>query len=269
MGYVSKPWEKAFAPHKVFGNTYFTGTIPASTHLIDTGDGLIIIDTGYQETLYLMLESTRRLGFDPQDIKYILHSHGHIDHAAGTRALVELTGAETFIGAGDVDMVMGKNALSWAPEFNMDFPGTFTPDHILHDGDKITLGEVTIECISTPGHTKGTMSFFWNIGSLDGKELRAGMMGGAGLNTMGSKYIRKYNWQEEDWRGDFARSLERCRKETVDVLIGNHVDQNKMVERYPLLRAGNENIFVDPRDWNEFLDICEKRLKDLLISDPL
>ena len=51
---ILKPWETTFEPHRVFGNTYFAGTIPASTHLIDTGEGLILIDTGYQETLYLM-----------------------------------------------------------------------------------------------------------------------------------------------------------------------------------------------------------------------
>ena len=122
---MEKPWEGAFEPFKVFGNTWFTGTIPASTHLIDTGAGLIIINSGYQETLYLMLESTRRLGFDPADIRYILHSHGHIDHAGATRALVELTKAKTFIGAGDYDIVTGKRPLSWAPEYNMAFNGAF------------------------------------------------------------------------------------------------------------------------------------------------
>ena len=269
MGYISKPWEIAFPPHKVFGNTYFTGTIPASTHLIDTGDGLIVIDTGYQETLYLMLESTRRLGFDIRDIKYIVHSHGHIDHAAGTRALVELTGAETFIGAGDADMVMGKNELSWAPEFNMQYPGTFTPDHILRDGDKITLGDVTIECIASPGHTSGTMSLFWNIGSLDGKTLRAGMMGGAGLNTLTTGYIRKYGLEKEDWRGAFSSTLARLAEEQVDVLIGNHVDQNDMVNKYPLLEAGNENVFVDPSLWQNFLTLTRQRFDKLLAEDPL
>ena len=266
---MERPWEKSFPPFRVFGNTFFTGTLPASTHLIDTGDGLIIIDTGYQETLYLMLESTRRLGFDPGNIKYILHSHGHIDHAAGTRAMIELTGAETFLGAGDADMVAGKNDLSWAPEYKMSFNGTFTPDHLLHDGDRITLGDVTVECVATPGHTPGTFSFFWNAGTLDGRELRAGMMGGAGLNTMSSGYIKKYGLAGEDWRGKFAASLQRCRKEHVDIFIGNHADQNQTVEKYPLLRSGKSDAFVDPGMWGSFLDLCQKRFDDLLINDPL
>ncbi len=269
MVIINKPWETAFPPHKVFGNTYFAGTIPASSHLIDTGNGLVVIDTGYQETLYLVLESIRTLGFDPQDIKYILHSHGHIDHAAATRALVELTGAETFVGAGDADMVMGKNDLSWAPEYNMDFPGAFTPDHLLHDGDKISLGNVEIECVATPGHTAGTFSFFWNAGELDGRSIRAGMMGGAGINSMESWYIRKYHLEKYNLREAFAGSIERCRREKVDVVIGNHVGHNKMQQKYPLLAAGNENIFVEPSRWNAMLDEFAASLEKLNISDPL
>lgn len=266
---ILKPWETTFEPHRVFGNTYFAGTIPASTHLIDTGEGLILIDTGYQETLYLMLDSLRKLGFVPEDIKYILHSHGHIDHAGGTRALVELTGAKTFVGAGDRDMVSGKNDLSWAPEFNMAFPGTFEPDVLLYDGDRITLGNVTVACVATPGHSPGTISYFWNAGTLDGREIRAGMLGGAGMNTLTSKYIRKYGLEKEDWRGAFAKTLERCRKEHVDLLIGNHTDQNELLEKYPLLAAGRTDVFVDSSMWGKLLDTVEKRFRDLLASDPL
>ena len=269
MGFVRRPWEVAFAPHKVFGNTSFAGTIPASTHLIETDAGLIVIDSGYQETLYLMLDSVRKLGYDIADIKYIIHSHGHIDHAAGTRALVELTGAETFIGAGDVDMVMGKNELSWAPEFNMEFPGTFTPDHILYDGDKITLGNVTVECVASPGHSPGTMSLFWNAGVRDGKTLRAGMMGGAGLGTLGSKYIRKYGLEKEDWRGAFASTLDRLMGEQVDILVGNHVDQNDMVQKYPRLLAGETDVYVDAAAWQNFLNLTKQRFAKLLADDPL
>ncbi|MBQ7208376.1 MAG: MBL fold metallo-hydrolase [Lentisphaeria bacterium] len=266
---MERPWEGAFEPFRVFGNTFFSGTIPASTHLIDTGSGLIVIDTGYQETLYLMLDSLRKLGFVPGDIRYIVHSHGHIDHAGATKALVELTGAETFIGTGDLDMVTGKRPLSWAPEYDMTFPGVFEPDHLLRDGDRITLGNVTVECVATPGHSPGTFSLFWNAGEKDGRTVRAGMMGGAGLNTMASWYIRKYHLEEEDWRGAFAASLERCRREHVDLFIGNHTGQNRMKEKFFRLQAGDADAFIDENAWGKFLDGCEKDFSALLEKDPL
>ena len=77
-------------PFRLAGNTYFVGTYKASSHLIDTGDGLILIDTGYASTADVILESMQILGFDIADVKLILHSHGHYDHTEGTAKLLKL-----------------------------------------------------------------------------------------------------------------------------------------------------------------------------------
>lgn len=70
-------YEGSIIPHKIIGNVYFVGCIPASSHLIDTGDGLILIDTGYEDTLFLLVDSIYRLGYSPNDVKYIIHTHWH------------------------------------------------------------------------------------------------------------------------------------------------------------------------------------------------
>ena len=122
---LSAPWNGYIPPFRVWGNLYFVGTKYVSNHLIDTGDGLILLDTGYAETLYLVLDNIRQLGFDPRDIKYLVHSHGHIDHVAGTCALVAMTGAKTFLDRGDADYVTGVRDLTWARELGMTFPQTY------------------------------------------------------------------------------------------------------------------------------------------------
>ena len=219
MEYTSRehPWKGAMTPFCVLGNTWFVGVSQASTHLIDTGEGLIMLDSGYQESLYLVLDSMHKCGFSPKDLKYIIHSHGHIDHAAATRALVELTGAKTFIGEGDLEMVNGtRPELTWGPEYNMSFHGFFEPDHLLKDGDKIELGNTVIDCVATPGHTPGVFSFFWDIES-DGQVYRAGTMGGAGINSMKAAYMKKYDLDPAAWRGSFGQSISRCRQEKVEV----------------------------------------------------
>ena len=90
-----------FPPVNMFGNLYFVGTKPASTHVVDTGEGLIVFDTGYQHSLYAVIDSMYRIGLKLADVKYIVLTHGHIDHLGGARALRDLTGAKIALGAAD------------------------------------------------------------------------------------------------------------------------------------------------------------------------
>ena len=93
------PYLGKIAPFKIFGNTYFVGTYQASCHLIDTGDGLILIDPGYTNTCYLVVDAIYRLGFKPTDIKYIINTHWHGDHVEATAALAALGYAQSEIGS--------------------------------------------------------------------------------------------------------------------------------------------------------------------------
>ena len=117
---VENPWEGRIEPFKIIGNVYFIGTFQASSHLIDTGDGLIVIDTGYENTLYPLIDSIYKLGFKPADVKYIINTHWHWDHTEGSRALADLSGAKNIIGKEDfekakqyfvADMVVGDGAV--------------------------------------------------------------------------------------------------------------------------------------------------------------
>lgn len=262
-----KPWGGVVDPFRLCGNIYFVGTVPASSHLIDTTDGLILIDSGYQETLYAVIDNIYRLGFDPHDIKYILHSHGHIDHSGATAALAELTNAKTIIGKADRPMVTGENDLVYAKELNMDFQ-YFTPNILLEDGDIIELGNTKIECVSTPGHTPGTFSFFWQTETHRGT-LTAAMMGGLGRNTLTSDRIKKYHLEKENWRGDFARSLALCKTRSVDINVGNHCNQNQTIERAERLRNGDADAFIDSSSWLDMLNKAEKHFNELIERDPL
>ena len=262
------PWEGKMEPFQLCGNIYFVGTRFASSHIIKTSEGLILLDSGYQESLYQVVDSMHRCGLDPMDIRYIIHSHGHVDHTGATRTLVEMTGAKTFIGAKDACMVQGEDHfLSWRSELGVAFY-PFQVDQLLYDGDRIELGDVVIDCVETPGHTPGVISFFWDV-AFEGKILRAGTMGGAGKNTLTGSYIKQHALEKEDWRGAYRRSLERCRQEKVDVFIGNHAGQNQTPERYERLAAGQKDAFVDDKAWGAFLDSMERGLTELETTDPL
>ena len=237
---VVNVYDGKMTPHKVIGNVFFVGTYQASSHIIDTGDGLIMIDTGYQKTFYLVLHSLYQLGYKPTDVKYIINTHWHIDHAEATGLMVDLSGAKTLIGREDAARVVER--------------GYFTPDILIKDGDTLELGNTRITFMETPGHTKGTISFFFDVTD-GGKVYRCGSFGGAGVNTM-----EKNKLDFPEGREAYRTSLNRLRMESVDVMIGNHTWNNNGYEYGRLILETGENRFIDPTLWHRFLDNCEARL---------
>lgn len=262
-----KPWEGAFPPFCIFGNLYFVGTKPASTHIIDTGAGLILLDAGYQHSLYLVIDSMHRLGLDPHDIQYVLLTHGHIDHFGAARALKELTGAKLVLGKADAPYATGEQDLSFAKELGMEFHETFTPDILLCDGDEITLGNTTVRAVATPGHTPGAMSFFFDV--TDGKEIfRAGLHGGMGTNSLTKEFLNKYHLPLS-LREDYQASMRRLSKERVDIFLGNHMGHNHTEEKYERLLSGDAKAFVDPTEWRAYNLWCCKHLEEMISAEAV
>ena len=243
LGEIAKaPWLGKMTPFKIFGNTYYIGTYQASCHLIDTGDGLIMIDPGYTKTAYLVIDAIYQLGFNPRDIKYIINTHWHGDHTEATAAFADLTGAKTLLGREDAEKAQKH----------------FIPDILVDDGDTLSLGNIVIRFLHTPGHTKGTISPFYD--DTDGeKTCRVGMFGGAGLNTM---VAGKFDF--DGAREAYFASLERLKKEKVDVFIGNHTWNNDTYGKYQILTATGRNEFIDSGLWLRFLNDYTVRLEKLI-----
>ncbi len=244
------PWEFKSEAFCIAGNLYYVGNKDVSSHLIDTGEGLILLDTTFPQTLYLLLESIRSLGFDPYNIKYILHSHGHYDHFGGTKALVELTGAKTFLGEEDIKILKKEQALSWANEYGVFFYEKFEVDVALKDGDVIELGNTTIDVVHSPGHTDGCMSYFFNIKQND-KTYRAGIHGGPGRNTLTDKYLAVYG-RDDKCRKEYFNTLNKLKNMDVDILLGAHPFVNDTFKKQKD-KTDNKNPFIDSNAWKEFI----------------
>lgn len=240
-------------PFRILGNVYFVGTKEASSHLIVTEEGLILLDTGYEECAPLIEESIRHLGFDPVDVRIILHSHGHYDHTFATPALLRTaTGAKTYLGREDVCYLEGR----------------FLPDFYYEDGGTITLGSTKITTLFTPGHTPGSYSFFFDVEE-DGVTYRCGMFGGAGPRQLRLDYIHKSKHTISYLnRGKFFSSIERLLSEPVDVPLGNHTWHNRTLEKGKMLLEGCEkNPFIAPAEWAKFLCDSRDALRELMRED--
>ena len=136
------------APFKVFDNLYYVGPGTVAVWLIPTTEGIILIDSAQEPYVDHVLDSIRKAGFDPKDIKYVLISHGHLDHYGGAVRIQQASGARVGMVEGDWRLVQAPNARGPVPK----------RDFVLKDGETLTLGSTTLKIYETPGHTPGVLS---------------------------------------------------------------------------------------------------------------
>lgn len=246
------PWEFYYEPFCIYGNLYYVGNRRVSSHMIDTGDGLILIDTAFASTVYLIIDAIIRLGFQPRELRYILHTHGHFDHIQGTKALSELYHCKTFIGINDAPLLQEQAELNMAQTASLGYYEKFTPDVLLKDGDTITLGNTIIDVVETPGHSQGCVSYFFNV---DGKKgtLRAGLPGGLGMTPL-RKDLLVQSALPLSMRDDYLASIHKLRCEKPDIILGAHPHHNDMFPTRRRQIDGDEFAFVMPETWKPFLD---------------
>ena len=164
-------WNTPFKPFRIYGNTWYVGTDGLSVILIATDDGLVLLDGALPQSATLIVDSIRQLGFDPLQIKAILLSHPHYDHAGGIRAIQEMTAATVYASEGGVAGMAAGSTLPDDPQFGFGNEANSFPAireaTVLADGESITLGGVTITAITTPGHSPGGTSWSWESCALD------------------------------------------------------------------------------------------------------
>lgn len=243
-----RPWEVAVDPFPVAPRTWYVGNNWVGAYLLESTEGLILIDTTMQPQVYLVFESIRKLGFDIADLKLILVSHMHYDHLGGVRPLVEASGARVMMSREDWDFLNAR------PDqlLNGGYPwGEFAPDAFYSDNQPVVLGDRSIRTILTPGHTPGTTSFFFEVEE-NGKTLQVGMHGGIGLITVTDDWLRDHDLPFS-LQQDYLNSLIRLRDMPVDITLGSHPAQVGMMDRVGSIRAGF-NPFHDPAVWPRLID---------------
>lgn len=230
------PEAQAREPFQIFDNLYYAGPQTASTYLIKTDKGLILIDPTYNWAAQMVLGNIRKLGLNPSDIKYILITHGHWDHTSGVYALQKATGARVGMAAADWDIYE-------TPQPAHPYP-TIARDLVYKDGDSLRLGNTTIHFYVTPGHTPGCLSMEYTVYD-HGTPYEALTLGGTGFNF------------PAEWTKPYIQSMQRMRTvPNVRVLLPDHPQINDVLELGDQLKtrvAGQPNPFVQSRqqvlDW--------------------
>ena len=254
-------------PFKIIDNLFYVGNLWCASHLIDTGDGLVLLDvpcaSGYPGLLY----NINKLGFRIDDVKYIVVSHAHTDHYGCVKALVHRTHAKTFLGRVDADDMLNNPERTKRLDLGLGvYNEPFIPDVKLEDGDVIELGNLRMRCVLTPGHTIGVMSHFWEM-EHEGKKLHVGIYGGSGYGSLSTEGLRKFG-QPLEMQRIFVESIQKVWDEPVDVMLGNHPFHSDEYQKNRRSLTEKSNPFIDPSEWHRFLTELKTGFEEFLTYTP-
>ena len=253
-------------PFRIFGNVWYVGDSWVCVHLIDTGDGLLLLDGGNIGATAMLVNAIWEAGFNPADVRWMVLSHGHLDHIGGAVFFRKMFGTKLYLGEPDAINYREHPELSLVQDSGSLGHDVFEVDHEITDGETIRFGNTEIQFFLVPGHTDGVISAFFDVA--DGERtIRAGYYGGFGFNTLQKSYLDDIGDTEYEMRKTYLKSLEKVRNQHVDLFLGNHCVNNDTLGRAQRLRAGDKDAFIDDKAWGEYLDSKKKALLELM-SDP-
>ena len=181
--YFLENYDRYVEPFRIYGDLYYVGDSWVCVHLIDTGDGLLLLDAGNLGATAMLIHSIWKLGFDPADIRWVIVSHGHLDHFGSVNFLKKLFGTEVLLGAPDAEMLKERPECSFIHQSPNIAEKLFTPDRVIHDAETIRFGNLDVYFRLVPGHSFGPISCFFNMQE-NGVSKRVGFYGGFGFNTL-------------------------------------------------------------------------------------
>ncbi len=252
--------------YKAFDNVYYVGICWVSAWLITSPKGHVLIDALYGPYTEPMLDNIRKLGFDPKDIKQVVLTHGHFDHAGGAATLkTALPGARFAMTAEGWREAAEAAAQSAA---RSDRWSMIDPDIVLTDGQVLQVGDIGLQAFETPGHTMGTVSFAFDaFDAFDGGlRYRAFTVGGLGLNAIkGPEQVEAFIASIKR-----IRSLTEDPKDPVTTHLTTHAFSNGLTEAKDLLKGrkpGDPHPLVDPKGFREQLNALQAGAEQRLLAE--
>jgi metallo-beta-lactamase class B len=247
-------------PIKVFDNLHYVGPGFVSVWLVSTSQGAILIDGAEEPYIDHVIDSIRKSGFQLSDIKYIVLSHGHLDHFGGVARIQQLSGAR--VAALEEDWALMERAAQQPGRNNSAPPPIPKRDMVVREGDTLTLGGTTLKFYKHPGHTAGSLSAEFTVFD-NGRPHKAFMFGGPGP------------------RGGVAGAtqfLDSANKIAQIPGVEVHVQVHSWLASYPYpnggiferaqklaqRKAGEPNPFVDAASWQQWVKIVQAGAADYL-----
>ena len=248
---VTRSWNRPVEPFRIIDNIYYVGASGVTAFLIASAQGHIVTDGGLPETAPQILANIAKLGFKASDVRVLLNSHAHYDHAGGLAALKQATGARLYASAGDSALLRAGGRGDFRFRDTLQFPPV-TVDHVLRDGEVIRLGETALTVQLTPGHTRGCTSWTMTVRS-DGKSVPVLFI----CSTSILDYRFGRNPSYPGIRQDFERTFVRLRSLRCEVFLSAHAGFFDMAGKRAALGKPGANPFIDPAGCRQYINTQE------------
>lgn len=256
-------WNLPVTPFHLIDNIYYVGAYDIGSYLIVGDEGHILVDGGLEETAPMIKKNVKALGFDMKDVKILLNTHAHYDHAAGLAELKEASGAVLYVSEADADImerggadddVMGNAGL---------FPAVAV-DRRLQDGEVVALGNINMTANKTGGHTRGCTTWTMQVDH-KGETLNVVLVCSVSvLDDMGLVNDPSY----PDIVADFKDTFKKLESFPCDVFLAPHGIFIDLKGKMELLKTNPEkNPFIDPERYRSYVAQGKKRFEDRLAKE--
>lgn len=259
-------WNAEQKPFKVFGNTWFVGTRGLSALLITSPNGHVLVDGGLPESAALIVANVLKVGFQMKDVKLIVNSHVHFDHAGGLAELQKLSGARVAALAPSVDALKRGNSTNNDPQFGLLLPYPKVSNvFVANENEPVRGGDIVMTPHKTAGHTPGSTTWTWK--SCEGDRCLDLVYADSQTPVSADSFFYTRSKTYPNGISDFEsghRVLENLR---CDILITPHPDASALWQRLAARDSGRVDALVDGTACKKYAETARKRLATRIATE--
>lgn len=259
-------WNAPQRPFKVFGNTYWVGTHGLGAILVTSPQGHVLIDGGLPQSAPLILANIRALGFRVEDVKLILNSHVHYDHAGGIAELQHATGAAVAASPWSAAALEHGTSGPGDPQYGL--LASYAPVssvRIIADGDTLRVGPLALVAHFTGGHTPGGTSWAWR--ACEGARCRNVVYADSQTPVSADNFFFTHNTTYPNAIADFEHGFAALETMPCDILLTPHPDASGLWQRVAAREAGDVDALVQPGACRAFVGTARDRLAERVAKE--
>ena len=237
-------WNAPQRPFRIHGNAWYVGTRGLSAVLVTSPAGHVLIDGGLPESAPIILESIRAAGFRPEDVRLILNSHAHYDHAGGIAALQDASGARVAAHPWSAAAMRRGTPPPEDPqrEVALAYPAVSAVDEIA-DRDTLRVGAIALTAHFTGGHTPGGTTWSWT--SCEGDRCLRLVYADSQTPVSADGFLFTRNARYPSAIADFERGFATLERMRCDILVTPHPGASRLLERVAAREAGDATALID------------------------